>query len=122
MYTASTLGMRRDIAMLGILFKVASGIGPQPIGSLFSLRPSTLEQHGFLIRPRHSKQIMDPVAFNHPVVVKRSIYGLIRVFNALPQGVVDSKSVNSFQKQLQNRAKVEARTGAPGWEQMYHAD
>ena len=83
-FNLAPLGMRRNIAMMGILFKIAHGIGPQPIRKLFSLRLATLEQHGFLTRPRHTKQIMDPVVFNHPVMIKRSIFGLIRIWNVLP--------------------------------------
>ncbi len=37
-YNLAPLGMRRDIAMLGLLFKVASGTAPPPITNLFQLR------------------------------------------------------------------------------------
>jgi len=119
-FNLTPLGMRRDIAMLGILFKVAHGIGPLPIRKLFSLRLATLEQHGFLNRLRHTKQIMDPVAFNHPVMIKRSIFGLIRIWNALPQIAIDAKTVKIFQRYLQDDAKKSAHDGKPRWESMYH--
>ena len=107
--------------MLGLLYKVAWEIAPKPIQSIFSLRPATLEQQGFLgSASRHSKQIMDPVAFNHPVMIKRSVFGLIRVFNSLPQNVVNAGSVQIFQKMLQGRAKDLARNGQSKWELMYH--
>ena len=65
---------------------------------------------------------MDPVAFNHPVIIKRSIFGLIRVFNALPQAHVSARSTKAFQKLLQDRAKDAARRGEANWERLFHAD
>ena len=109
--------------MLGLLFKVATGIAPTPIQKLFDLRLASLDQHGFLGRPtNHDKQIMDPVAFNHPVIIKRSIFGLIRVFNGLPQSTVDAKTTRVFQKRLQSMAKAAVRNGREDWERMFHAD
>jgi hypothetical protein len=55
-------------------------------------------------------------------MIKRSIYGLIRIFNALPRAVVDAKPTKLFKNMLQNRAKLEARNGIDGWERMYHVD
>ena len=73
-FNLAPLQMRRDIAMLGILYKVAWNKAPRPIQNLFSLRLATLREHGFNSNvARHNKQIMDPVAFYHPVIVKRSI-------------------------------------------------
>ena len=122
-FNLAPLGMRRDIAMLGILHTVAWEVAPKPIQSLFSLRPSTLEHHGFTVsQSRHNRQIADPVVFNHPVIIKRSVFGLIRVFNRLPAAAVNAKSVKAFQSTLQNQAKDAARKGSCAWEQMFHAD
>ena len=112
--------MRRDIAMLGILFKVSRGIAPSPIQSMFSLRPSNLDAYGFASgRSRHSRQIMDPVCPSHGVCIKRSIFGLIRVFNLLPQTTVDAISPKAFQRRLQFSAKQAAELCTPEWECMY---
>ena len=123
-FNLAPLGLRRDIAMLGILYKVAWNCAPKPIQGLFSLHPATLERHGFISQAsqRHSKQIFDPVAFNHPVIIKRSIFGLISVFNKLPQATVDAKTVKLFQKQLQNFAKNEARNENARWPLVFHVD
>jgi len=120
-HNLAPLSMRRDIAMLGILFKVARGIAPAPIQELFKpYGHSSLASHGF--RPRdqlHSKAIHDPVEVGHPVIIKRSVYGLIRIFNRLPQDYVDSRTVQQFQRRLQRSAKDAAREEATRWQLMF---
>ena len=114
------LSMRRDIAMLGLLFKVASGIAPAPISQLFRPFGGSLISHGFRTSDViHSKALMDPVEPSHPVIIKRSIFGLIRVYNLLPQATVDAKSTKLFQRGLQNCAKTAAKNGAPNWQSFF---
>ena len=122
-HNLAPLQMRRDIAMLGVLYKVAHQTAPAPIQTLFSLQPATLERYGFPCPGlKHKFQILDPVAFDHPVMIKRSIFGLIRIFNHLAEDTVAVRDVKLFQKALQLRAKAAARNGCPHWEDFYHAD
>ena len=108
--------------MLGVLYKVSRKTAPIPIQSLFSLRTSTLIDLGFGGMPgRHDKQLHDPVAFYHPVMIRRSVFGLVRVFNCLPQNIVNAQSPKRFQTLLLEGAKLAAKTGRPNWELMYRA-
>ncbi len=93
------IATRRDIAMLGLLFKIASGIAPATISQLFRPFAGSLISHGFRTSDViHSKALMDPVEPSHPVIIKRSIFGLIRVYNLLPQATVDHKSTKTVPK------------------------
>ena len=84
-FSLAPLSMRRDIAMLGLLWKFSRRIAPSPIQSLFVLGCSGLESCGFTSTAvRHAFQLHDPIAPGHPVMLRRSIFGLIRVWNALP--------------------------------------
>ena len=62
---------------------------------------------------------MDPVEPSRTVIIKRSIFGLIRVFNRLPQAAVDAKSTKLFQRYLQDCAKNAAKNDASGWPLMF---
>ena len=62
--------------------------------------------------------LMDPVEPSHPVIIKRSIFGLIRVFNRLPQAAVDAKTTKLFQRYLQDCAKHAAKNDASEWQLM----
>ena len=119
-YGLAPLAMRRDIAMLGLLFKVASGTAPAPISKLFRPWRGSLISHGFHTSEAiHSKALMDPVEPSHPVMIKRSIFGLIRVYNRLPEATAEAKSTKLFQKGLQNCAKTAARNGVHGWQSLF---
>ena len=114
--------MRRDIAMLGLLYKVSRGGAPKQIQKLFSLQPYNLGNFGlapFVLR--HRFQIHDPVEVSHPVIIRRSFFGLIRVFNQLRPDFVESKNVQIFQRSLQKLAVSAAKTEKEGWQLMFHA-
>ena len=116
------LGMRRDIAMLGLLHKISLGVAPKPLLDLFSTTPRTLQSFGFATdRSRHTRQLHDPVEHSHPPIIKRSLFGLVSVYNQLPQSVVSATSVKTFQSKLQWQAKDSLRNGFGQWSLMYHA-
>ena len=119
-YGLAPLSLRRDIAMLGLLFKVSSGIAPAPIAKMFRPHTGSLTAYGFTANAQfHSKAIHDPVESGHPVIIKRSIFGLIRVFNRLPQECVNAKTTSQFQHWLQSCAKNAAKHGKPNWQLMF---
>ena len=121
-FNLAPLGLRRDVAMMGILFKVSRREAPGPIQGLFSLYPENLDRFGFRSGgERHSRQLLDPVAFHHPVMIRRSVFGLIKVFNRLPQKLIDAANASCFQRMLQNQAKDAAQAGIPDWELMFRA-
>ena len=114
--------MRRDISMLCFLHKVACGLAPKPLCELFSGRSRNLFEYGFSSRsPIRKSRLRDPVAFNHPVIIKRSVFGLIRIYNALPDHIVLAKTPQILQRGLQELAKEAALANVADWQLMFHA-
>ena len=59
----------------------------------------------------------------HKKVLKRSVLGLVEVWNLLPTAVVEgSKTVQSFQAQLQELTLTAARDGFEDWKVLLNAD
>ena len=108
--------------MHALLHKVSLGAAPGPISDLFKLRSGTLDSFGFSGAFRtHARQLHDPIHPSHPVILKRSVFGLIRVYNRLPSQVLDAKSPKIFQRRLQCLAKEAAKGNAANWQLMFHA-
>ena len=120
-HNVAPLAMRRDIAMLGLLYKVAHGLAAPPLQDLFPASQRSLTSFGFGPQPVHEWQLVDPVEPTHPNIIRRSVFGLIRIFNRLPAHTVAAKSVNHFQKILQRAAKDRAKSGDHTWQLMYCA-
>ena len=73
-FNLAPLCMRRDIAMLGMLHRAALGEGPPQLKELFRRRPG-----GYMLH--------DPYAdIGQPPLVRRSAWGLLRVYNSLGSG------------------------------------
>ena len=78
---------------------------PSPINALFRIGRAGLDAFGFGDPTAgHNRQINDPVAPSHPVMLRRSIFGLIRNWNRLPADAVEAPSVKAFQRLLQKHA------------------
>ena len=67
----------------------------------------------------HNKQLHDYTGLKAPVILKRSILGLVHVYNLLPQKVVDVQNVKLFQQQLRVLVKEVLDTD-PKWEMLFH--
>ena len=57
----------------------------------------------------------------HPALIKRSAFGMIKVFNDLTDDVVQSVNVRSFQHALQNPAKAAVSNGRSDWRCIFNA-
>ena len=122
-HNLAPLCMRRDLAMLGLLHKVSLGVAPEPVSKLFVRSPKDLYSHGFRCsRPRHKHVLHDPIAFDHPAFMKRSIFGLVKVYNSLRPDIVNDSSVSSLQRKLQAAAKQAATAGGANWPTMFNRD
>ena len=119
-FNLAPLCTRRDIAMLGILHKVVLGVAPGPFYKLISRCVSSLRSYGFHNGvPFHNKQLQDDVGSCSPVMLKRSLFGLVFIYNRLPQEIVDAKSVQIFQRKLQCIFK-EVLDVNPKWDLKFH--
>eukprot|EP00959_Pyramimonas_sp_CCMP1952_P063062 1318335-Pyramimonas_sp.AAC.1 len=77
--------MRRDIAMLGLLYKVSLGQAPVSLASLFEPFRGNLARYGFSVDTRiHSKALQEPLQPGHPRMLHRSMLGSTPIFNRLP--------------------------------------
>ena len=111
-----------DNLALGFLHKVACGLAPKPVCDLFRVHPQNLFSYGFIGRsPAHSLQLHDPVAFDHPAIIKRSVFGLIRIYNSLPERIASAKTPQILQRGLQKLAKEAAAGNVADWPLMFHA-
>ena len=93
--------------MLGLVYKCVRGQVDDEILKHFRIAdPQSIVHHRTrTAEARHGKQLVDITAPSDLNVVSRSLFGLVRVVNLLPQGVVDSVSVKLFQPKLSNRWK-----------------
>jgi hypothetical protein len=106
-FKLAPLSMRRDIAMLGILHRAATGDGPEHFREYFRRRSGSL-------------MLESPTATNTVSLLwKRSIWGLIRVYNTLG-GALQCAAVKDLQFMLQERAKrIVVKQLNDNWEELY---
>ena len=107
---------RRDIAMLGLIYRVAHGHAHPQLQALF---PKSLQTYAFDTRlraNRHSLQLVEERCGTHHKLIERSVFGLVRVWNRLPQSTVEAQSVTAFQKVLTELVRTRCRLDLPGWE------
>ena len=106
-FNLAPLQMRRDIAMLGVLHRAALREGPLHFQEFFKRHPGSL-------------RLVDPLAnCDASLLMKRSIWGLVRVYNTLG-GTLQCGTVPVFQKHLQDRAKsVVAKQLLQDWPTLY---
>ena len=94
------LQVRRDIAMLGLIHRTALGKGPPHFAEHFK---------------RHGRLMHDPRSDCSAPLIKRSALGLVAVYNMLPPKIVASKTILTFQHDLQEMICKLAQAGYPQW-------
>ena len=118
-YNLAPLALRRDIAMLGFLHKLNLPESHADIRALFPHLPC----HD--IRFGHNKQFMHLPRLQrnmeHPELLRRSVFGLIPVYNALPQHVVNHGTVHDFHSRLTAAARVKCRAHHADWHSFLSA-
>ena len=96
--------------MLGVLRRVVLGI---------ALAPLHLRHFGFQDETKfHNKELHDPAGTKCPAILKRSLFGLVHVYNRLSQRTVNAISVQQFQRNLLCIAKNEVDTN-PNWDWIF---
>ena len=65
---------------------------------------------------KHNKQLYDWLGEKDTELLRKTVLGLVRVYNKLPQEAVDTRSVKDFQRWLQEKVKREAVRGTEDWE------
>ena len=106
-FNLAPLQARRDIAMLGLLHR-SLGHGPRRFRNMFlPVTPSVFQ--------KHNKQLCSHRSPRHLQLLARSALGLVDVHNLLLKHVVEQKSVEAMQHQLQMLLKFRAANGDDSW-------
>ena len=109
------LGARRDIAILGLLHKIALGKAPTSLRNLLPLGPARFPRNLRAPSARHANQLQDPIDGGQSAAVSRSAFGKVDVYNLLPKVVAEQPRVKLFQNRLQAGLKKACRAGVPAW-------
>ena len=110
--------LRRTIGVLGLLHKRVLGKA-HPVFQ--DLLPFHADLFGSLRPGVHNKQLyghMLDVQFQH-ALHSRSIFGMVYVYNRLPQDVVDQISVPAFQRCLTIMARETCKANDPAWKNIF---
>ena len=70
--------------------------------------------------PPHNRQIQCQIQPGSLACFRRSLFGLVSVYNKLDPYVVQAKTKNSFQSRLQSLMKTSASNDDPAWFLMFH--
>ena len=115
------LCMRRDIGMLGVLYKCAHGLAHSDLLKLFPLQSDVPvhTHHTRTMTQKHGLQLLLRNHGDHRIVFHRSLFGLVKVWNALPNFVVSMHSVKNFQSELMSMARDACRLGTDNWQHIF---
>ena len=110
--------LRRNIGILGLLHKRVLGLC-HPIFQ--KLLPFFEDAYGYALPGVHTKQLYGHMweVENQRSLYSRSIFGMVHEYNKLPQNVVDSVSVSSFQTCLTAMARERCRAGDVKWMHVF---
>ena len=120
-FNLAPLQLRRDIGMLGVLYKICHGTAHVDFDLLFPKAP-TSETHGHGTRAnrrRHDMQLVDLCNGTQLCQFQRSLFGLVKVWNALPSAFVHATTVSMFQSMLNRASKQACAAGVEGWQCMF---
>ena len=120
-FNLAPLGMRRDIAMLGVIHRAVLKKGPKQLHKWFftvnpGAKPSTRSDNS---RSRQ-RQVFNYMDGTQNELLRRSAFGLTAVYNSLPEKTILLNTVKSFQGALQDAAKRLIENGTPNWAFMYN--
>lgn len=73
-YNLAPLQLRRDIAILGVLFEVANGLAHPEFAALFPFDVRMRSWHTRLDESRHNKQLLDLCNDSYSEMMNRSIF------------------------------------------------
>ena len=110
--------LRRNIGILGLLHKRVLGKCHPSFDRLLPWWNSKFSN------PRgrgHNKQLYGHWVeiSHHQAIFHRSIFGMVDVYNDLPQGVVDSSSVSAFQSSLTHVVRTRCQLRGADWASLF---
>ena len=118
-FNLAPLKTRRDIAMLGVIHRASVGKGPEQLQKLFPPAEPVGRRSARIASNLHTRQRELLIENTQLGVIERSAFGLVRIYNMLPQHLVDSTDVSIFQAKLQDIVKIRARSACVDWANTY---
>ena len=117
-YNFAPTKLRRNLAILGLLQKRILGLCHP---SYDKLLPWYSQYFNDTRAGRHNKQLYGHwlEVTQHRTLFRNSIFGMIDIYNNLPQYVVDAQSVSYFQRLLTKMAKARSEPGEVEWESSF---
>ena len=110
---------RRDMAMLGLIYRCTLGKGPNHCKEVFK-RSTAQRRNTRAGSKEHDKQLVDmrnrSFCFE---VERRSTLGLIWVYNHLPQEIVSATNVKEFQRDLQGLLQRQIMLSRDDWKSCF---
>ena len=106
--------------MLGLMFKSVHETAHEDLQNLFPLQRGA--KHCYKTRLQvhsHDLQLEEDRPGTHHALLRRSVFGLTRVWNRLPQDVVHAKTVTDMQKSLTALARVSCRRNDNDWADIF---
>ena len=115
-FNLAPLAARRDVAMLGLLHRTVLGKGPAHFRRFFRLAATTEKAHCTRqATKRHPRQLQETRQGAFQELLRRSVLGLVSVYNLFPAELVLTETVPAFQAQLQALLKKRATAGCEDW-------
>ena len=117
-FNLAPLSARRDIAILGCIHRAAKLQGPPSLWKFF--RRNTVQTASATRRGhRHSLQLIEWPAGRNLELMRRSAFGMIRVYNLLPQEIVVKTHVKFFQFALTEMLRDHVNGGDENWQRLF---
>ena len=116
-YNLAPLSTRRDIAMLGLVYKCVFDLAHPDLCNMFT---KINVGHEYLTRlqdNRHRYQLKEETDGTRHEMLRRSIFGAVRIWNRLPQNIVEIPCVSKFQSALTELVRCRCRGGGAQWEE-----
>ena len=102
--------------MLGLLHRIQIGIAPNHLNKLFPKARSALYHFPVpFCSPSHDKQIQSCIGPKSSIILRRSVFGLIPIYNKLPAHVITAETAKLFQNRLHSMLNLRARENVQNW-------
>ena len=111
--------LRRDIGLLGLLHKRVLGQCHPAYNDLLPLAPASWYQGP--PAPRHNRLLNNHIheCMFHCDLFSRSIFGMVNIYNRLPQCFIDCETVSTFQHELTAVARRRCDIGHEHWKDCF---
>ena len=111
--------LRRDISLLGLLHKINIGLAHSDFTDLFPRVHTTHTHNTRLSQRRHTRQLHELCDGTQNEQLNRSVFALTRIYNLLPEHVVQAKTVSHFQTLLTRTARNYAQSNPHNFDTLF---